>query len=149
MSHRIFGFALAAPLLLFAAHTAAQSAEQPTAETPFGVWDKVVPMEAKKGWKVPRTAWGDPDLRGEWPVDYLAATPRQRPAAFGTRAELTDEEYQAALKNAEAQLTQYAQEDKVGKMGMGHWTERGRPLRQTSLMTYPLDGQLPPRSFDR
>ena len=140
MSLRIFGFVLAAPLLM----SAAQSAAQDTAETPFGIWDKAVPMEAPKGWKVPRTAWGDPDLRGEWPVDYLAATPRQRPASFGTRAELTDEEYAAALKNANAQLDQYAQEDKVNKMGMGHWTERGRPLRQTSLMTYPLDGQLPP-----
>ena len=31
------------------------------------------------GWQVARTAWGDPDLRGMWPVDYLAATPRERP----------------------------------------------------------------------
>ena len=31
------------------------------------------------GWQVPRTAWGDPDLRGMWPVDYLQGTPRERP----------------------------------------------------------------------
>ena len=37
------------------------------------------------GWKVKRTAWGDPDLRGMWPVDYLSATPRERPADVGTR----------------------------------------------------------------
>ena len=28
-------------------------------------------------WKVPRTEWGDPDLSGRWPIDYLAQTPRR------------------------------------------------------------------------
>src|SRR4051812_17093892 len=84
-------------------------------------------------WKVARTAWGDPDLRGRWPIDYLAQTPRQRPAQYGTRGELSEEEYAAALKNAETQKQLYDRENKIGKMGMGHWTERGLPLRQTSL----------------
>jgi hypothetical protein len=99
---------------------------------------------ARSGWSVPRTAWGDPDLRGHWPIDYLAQTPRQRPAHFGTRAELTDAEYEAALKNAGAQQILYDREIKAGKMGMGHWTERGKPLRQTSLTSEPADGRMPP-----
>ena len=45
------------------------------------------------GWQAPRTPWGDPDLRGMWPVDYLAATPRERPPEVGTRTEWTEEEY--------------------------------------------------------
>src|SRR6185503_6835590 len=53
------------------------------------------------GWTVPRTAWGDPDLRGMWPVDYLTPTPRERPADVGARTEWTEEEYQARFAQAE------------------------------------------------
>ena len=123
---------------------AARVAAQTAPADPFGTWDPPSAVAPQGGWKVPHTPWGDPDLRGNWPIDYLAQTPRERPARFGTRAELTDEEYKAALAAADAQLQTYNQEDKVGKMGMGHWTERGEPLRQASLMTYPLDGRMPP-----
>ena len=50
------------------------------------------------GWEMPRTEWGDPDLRGKWPIDYLGRTPRERAPAIGTRAFLTDEEYAARLR---------------------------------------------------
>ena len=95
------------------------------------------------GWQVPRTAWGDPDLRGMWPVDYLVGTPRERPAELGTRTEWTEEEYRARLATAEEGLTLIAKQDKVGILGMGHWTERGRPLWQTSLITQPANGRMP------
>jgi len=95
-------------------------------------------------WTVKRTPWGDPDLRGTWPVDYLAQTPRQRPEQFGTRAELTDEEFARATKAAQSQLGLYDKEEKAGKIGLGHWTERGLPLRQTSLITQPANGRMPP-----
>jgi hypothetical protein len=94
-------------------------------------------------WKAPRTPWGDPDLRGAYPLDYLNGTPRTRSPQFGTRAEYTDEEYAELLKNAEDLLLRYDQEIEVGKMSMGHWTERGRPLRQTSLLVLPENGQMP------
>ena len=94
-------------------------------------------------WQVPRTEWGDPDLRGKWPIDYLGQTPRERPAHFGTRAQLTDEEYEAAVRDAQAQLDRYDAEEEAGKMGMGHWAERGLPLRQTSLIVEPADGRYP------
>src|SRR5688500_5541217 len=70
------------------------------------------------GWQVPRTAWGDPDLRGMWPVDYLQGTPRERPAELGERAEWTPEEYQARLANAEQGMTLITQQDKIGILGM-------------------------------
>ena len=94
-------------------------------------------------WEAPRTEWGDPDLRGKWPIDYLGQTPRQRPEYFGDRAELTDEEYEAALADAQAQLDRYDEEQEAGTMGMGHWAERGLPLRQTSLITEPANGRIP------
>lgn len=96
------------------------------------------------GWQVPRTAWGDPDLRGKWPVDYLGQTPRERPAHFGTRAFLTDAEYAAAFEDAQAQLDRYDEEIEVGVMAMGHWAERGHPLRQNSMVVEPADGRYPP-----
>ena len=95
-------------------------------------------------WKAPRTPWGDPDLRGAWPIDYLNGTPRTRSPQFGTRAEYTDEEYAEIVKNAEDLLQRYDQEIEAGKMSMGHWTERGKPLRQTSLLVLPENGQMPP-----
>ena len=95
------------------------------------------------GWQVPRTAWGDPDLRGMWPVDYLQGTPRERPADLGERREWTEDEYRARLANAEQGMTLITQQDKIGILGMGHWTERGRPLWQTSLIVEPANGRAP------
>ena len=89
------------------------------------------------GWTVPRTAWGDPDLRGMWPVDYLQGTPRDRAPDLGTRTEWTEEEYQARQAQADQGANLIVQQDKVGILGMGHWTERGHPLWQTSLIVQP------------
>ena len=46
----------------------------------------------------PRTAWGDPDLQGMWPIDKLNGTPVQRPPELGDRRYLTDEEYAARVE---------------------------------------------------
>jgi len=128
MSLRHLGAALAAS---FAVATTAPAVAQENADT-----------EAAD-WKAPRTPWGDPDLRGAYPLDYLNGTPRTRPPQFGTRAEYTDEEYAEITRNAEDLLRRYDEEIEVGKMSMGHWTERGRPLRQTSLLVLPENGQMP------
>ena len=125
MSLRLSAALLAAPLLLAALPAAAE--------------DSAVPAH----WKVPHTPWGDPDLRGSYPLDYLNGTPRTRAPQFGTRAEYTDAEYAAVLKNAEELLQRYDQEEQAGKIALGHWTERGRPLRQTSLLVLPENGQMP------
>jgi hypothetical protein len=95
-------------------------------------------------WKAPRTEWGDPDLRGKWPVDHLGATPRVRPPEMGNRRELTEEEYQARLAADAAFQERYDLENKGNIMGMGHWTERGKPLRQTSMVVEPENGRYPP-----
>src|SRR5690606_14167810 len=94
-------------------------------------------------WKVAHTAWGDPDLRGMWPVDYLAATPRERPSEVGDRTEWTEEEYQQRFGAAEQRAGLEAEQDKVGILGMGHWREDGFPLWQTSIVTQPANGRYP------
>ena len=39
-----------------------------------------------------KTEWGDPDLRGTWPIDNIASLPMNRPASFGNRFWLNEEE---------------------------------------------------------
>src|SRR5215212_5187692 len=52
-------------------------------------------------WKAPRTAWGHPDLEGTWTTDDMRGVPMARPAQFGTRLYLTDEEFAARAKQRE------------------------------------------------
>lgn len=94
-------------------------------------------------WQMPRTQWGDPDLRGIWPVDYLGRTPRERSPALGERAFLTDEEYARAFDRADSDLERYEEEDKANLMAMGHWAEFGHPLRQSSMIVEPANGRYP------
>lgn len=95
------------------------------------------------GWEVARTPWGDPDIRGTYPLDTVGRTPMQRPPQFGTRALMTEEEYQQAL-DAAAELAGHADlEDEAGTLGAGNWFEWGRPLRQTSLIVEPAHGRVP------
>ena len=104
--------------------------------------DPVPPPESPAGWRVPRTPWGDPDLRGGFPLD-LGRTPMQRPAAFGTRALMTDEEYAKAVSAADDLEAGADREDEANKLGSGNWFEWGRTLRQTSLITEPENGRIP------
>jgi len=49
-----------------------------------------------------RTLWGDPDLQGEWTAEGEYGVPFERPAQFGTRQVLTDEEYAKRLQDVRA-----------------------------------------------
>src|SRR3954467_7804215 len=46
-----------------------------------------------------RTSWGDPDLQGEWTTEGEYGVPFERPAQYGTRQFLTDEEYAKRLQD--------------------------------------------------
>jgi hypothetical protein len=85
-------------------------------------------------WAHPRTPWGDPDLTGRWPITDLNGTPVQRPAHFGERRWLTDEEYAQRVKQIEVTRERTA----------GAWAEIGQPNRLTSLVVEPATGRLPP-----
>ncbi|MBI2149748.1 MAG: hypothetical protein HYU27_03980 [Acidobacteria bacterium] len=45
-----------------------------------------------KRWSVPKTPWGDPDLQGTWTSDDTWGVPFERPAQFGNRRYLTEDE---------------------------------------------------------
>jgi len=91
-----------------------------------------------------RTAWGDPDLRGTWPIDNIASLPMNRPASFGDRYWLTDEEFAARQQQMERSAQAYDAEDRADRIGMGHWVESNSSGRRTSLLVEPATGQLPP-----
>jgi hypothetical protein len=95
------------------------------------------------GWTQPKTAWGEPDLQGLWPVGHLTGTALQRPAQFEGREFLTDEEYAASEERAAVAAGAYDRAESENKLGMSHWAERGQASRRTSLISDPPDGQLP------
>ena len=111
---------------------------------------------AAGGSSVPRTPWGDPDLQGDWTSQSELGVPFERPAEFGTRQELSDEEFSKAADrlrtererdNAEFDL-ETADRSNAGAVGSAtspppHWLERGNPSRRTSMVIDPQDGRVP------
>jgi hypothetical protein len=112
-------------------------------------------------YKTPRTAWGDPDLQGVWPGTDFVGVPLQRPASFGERNVLTDEEFKARQAAAARQTDEdnaefnidavTAEQEARGTVGgpvspPPHWLERGKPSYQASLIVDPPDGRMPPQT---
>jgi len=142
---------LAGTCLVFAAQPVIAQPQQPAPPTsaPDGApadLTKVPPVS--KDYKPKKTSWGEPDLRGTWPIDHLNFTTMQRAPAQGNRVFLTDEEYAARQKQLAARQQSYAAEDKAGKMGSGHWVEPGIANRRTSFIIDPPNGQIPPKTAE-
>jgi len=99
------------------------------------------PAWAQAPYSVPRTPWGDPDLQAIWSGDSAFGIPLQRPAALGTKAELTDAEFAQKLERDER--TRKNAENAVGSFRNDNsWLTRS--FRQTSLVVDPPDGRTPP-----
>ena len=90
-----------------------------------------------------RTPWGDPDLRGTWPINDIGELPVQRPAQYGDRFWKTEAEIAAEQGRVEALEQAYENEDEEGTIGLGHWIEYQAGSRRTSMLIDPEDGQLP------
>src|SRR5262245_37616147 len=63
--------------------------------------------QTPSNYHAPRTAWGDPDLEGNWPSGGVSSVPLQRPQSFGTRNVLTDQEF----AERESQITKQVDQD--------------------------------------
>src|ERR1051325_152685 len=109
----------------------------------------IVSVGAQSKPKVPysaKTVWGDPDLQGVW--DYKTITPLERPANFGDRPFLTDEEVKRLEANAAKRLN--SPPDETSPQGLVHapyMTDPGQKVdedRRTSLIIDPPDGRIPP-----
>ena len=103
---------------------------------------KVPPVP--KTYQPKKTAWGEPDFRGGWPIDNLnSRTPLQRDPKMGNRVFLTPEEFAERQKTVAALNQRYANEDSKDQIGIGHWAETGQPSRRTSYIIDPPNGRLP------
>ena len=87
---------------------------------------------------VPRTPWGHPDIAGVWSSDDMRGIPRERPAEFGSRRFMTDEEYAKRVERDEQ--TRKQEGSRVGAFRNDVGT---RTFRQTSLVVDPPDGKIP------
>jgi hypothetical protein len=103
-----------------------------------------VPPPAPEGWSAPTTEWGDPDLRGMYPLDQVGRTPMQRRPQYGDRLLMTEEEYREALSAAAEVEAGADREDANNQLGAGNWFEYGTALRQTALVVEPAEtGRIP------
>jgi hypothetical protein len=100
-----------------------------------------------------RTPWGDLDLQGEWTSEGEFGVAFERPAEFGTREFLTDEQYAKRLADVEQRDERDLRPVDVlaGKVDapnapIPHWREYETDSRRTSLVIDPPNGRLPPRA---
>ena len=102
------------------------------------------PKSASKPGTAPRTAWGDPDLRGIWTGSSI--TPLERPEEFAGREFLTESE--AAAIEERAARDRVDRPPRPGDPGTYNqiWFDPASkvvPTRRTSLIVDPPDGRLP------
>lgn len=144
--------ATTAPALLVSfvrvAEASDKGAQAPTAGA--ARQSRVETTAAAKAWKVSRTPWGDPDLQGIW--NMATATPLERPAKFGEKSVLTDEEAAEFQEDLASNLTRDrrdgGQEVDVDRAYNEHWMDARRLQtlqdKRSSLIVDPPDGRLPP-----
>ena len=87
-------------------------------------------------WKVPRTAWGHPDLEGIWTTDDMRGVPMARPQQFGNRLYMTDEEFAARSKQR-----RNARDVDDARTGTFRNEEGSRDFSYTSMVIDPPDGR--------
>lgn len=97
-----------------------------------------------------RLPWGDYDFTGTWPIERLneGRILFQRPAYYGDRYWVTDEEFDrrlVAARGNDGNFTQ-ANENGVGASGtagLEGWFQAADFGKRTSMLVSPADGQLP------
>jgi hypothetical protein len=85
----------------------------------------------------PKTAWGEPDLQGTWPLNHLIAVPLQRPNQYAGRLYLTAEEVAQAQTRLEARNSRF----ESAPIQVADTSKR--VMSQTSLIVDPPDGRFP------
>ena len=108
-------------------------------------------IETPKGWVQGKTPWGDPDLQGMWPINYVGTVPLERCGAGRgpcdlNKAWLTDAEYKQAVDTALGRGDrgrQLIQQGNYGQALLSGVTDPTFPQRQTSLIVDPPNGKLP------
>jgi hypothetical protein len=146
-------------LVVFGAAAAAGSLSNAApGQSPASVRASAAPSPAS--YAAPRTPWGDPDIQGLFTTDDELGVPFERPTTMGTRETVTDAEFAERQTQAARQAAADAEEfvasrpaagggrggNPEGGGGVGppgHWLERGKPSRRTSIVIDPPDGRVP------
>ena len=108
-----------------------------------GSADAGAAKRANPNWKAPRNAFGQPDLEGIWTTDDMRGVPMSRPAQFGTRAFMSDEEFANRAKQREN-----ARAIDDARTGTFRNEEGSRNFGYTSLLIEPADGRFPALTAD-
>jgi len=137
MNHRSLRYRLFAAGTVWAAMRAAPSvAQEPPA-------DLTTMPPVSTDFQPRKTAWGDPDFRGTWPINDVAEMPVNRPEQYGNRFWKTDEELATEQARVEQLEQAYEREEQEETIGSGHWIEYLAGQRRTSMVVEPTDGKLP------
>src|SRR5258708_3197229 len=122
-ANRLFigGFAVTLFVAINVVATGQSPAQVPSEKNMF--------IDTPAGWKAPKTAWGDPDLQGTWPISYVGSVPLERCAGGGGRpggpppppcdpmkAFLTEEEFKARVDATNGRANRYADAMKKGDL---------------------------------
>lgn len=143
---------LVAPAQTQAAPGANSAAKDSAAKT--SAKSDAKPADAKP-FVAPRGADGHPDLHGYW--SSLSFTPLERPAKFGNREFLTDQEIKDIFNAGVHRTFDSAGDDPQGELfnpnsadydvvtfGLAPWQNGVKPNNRTSLIVDPPDGRIPP-----
>jgi hypothetical protein len=107
--------------------------------------------QARPGGSAFLTPWGDPDIQGLFTTDDELGVPFERPEQAGERDVVTDQEFADRQSQAARQAANDAEEFVAPSTGRGgggtgppgHWLERGKPSRRTSIVIDPPNGRIP------
>ncbi len=89
-------------------------------------------------WQPPRTSWGHPSLEGVWSTDDMQSVPRDRAAEFGTREQLTAEEFAARAAQDADRWDRVLNREQYSANSIG-----SRTFGWTSQIIDPPDGRMP------
>ncbi|HSG33916.1 MAG TPA: hypothetical protein VLA37_05225, partial [Sphingomonadaceae bacterium] len=101
-----------------------------------------------------KTAWGDWDFTGTWPIEKLPQTSilLQRMDGYGERVWITDEEHAKRVANAGGSDSRFSNEGQGlsvgGTEGLAEWVQNSPYSWRTSMIVDPKDGKLPPLTPD-
>ena len=97
-----------------------------------------------------RLPWGDYDFTGTWPIEPInnGRILFQRPAHYGDRFWVNDEEFQRRLDAARGNDGRFTQANESGigaggTEGLAEWFESTDWAKSTAMLVSPADGQLP------
>ena len=107
---------------------------------------------AKAGWKAPRTAWGDPDISGNFTNKYEQGTPFERPDGFEGRKleDIKGSELADVLKKRKAEAdarAPFLAGDPTGQIrGNAAFGDRDEMIKGSRawMVVDPPDGKIPP-----